>query len=252
VRESNATGNVTGYSYVGGLIGGNRDDPVIDSHATGDVRGYSHVGGLVGYNSGGTIENSSATGDIFYENEKYTSTSNKIKTPIDPSYFGGLVGYSNQGTINTSHASGDVIASRADKVGGLVGYNTAAEFHTVRQSHATGNVNGYRYVGGLIGQNSDDLIIDSSARGDVRGYSHVGGLVGYNHLGTIERCDAAGEVFHELLIVPGTLKTESLTDKRLRIVLQAFLTEKTVCIPLKIPFLERNGFSQALPVDLQV
>ncbi|APH38565.1 GLUG motif-containing protein [Methanohalophilus halophilus] len=212
VRESYATGNVTGYNYVGGLIGKNRDDPVIGSHATGDVRGYSHVGGLVGYNNGGIIENSSAAGDVRYEAQEYAPTSNEIKSPIDPSYFGGLIGYSNQGTINTSHASGDVIAPNTDRVGGLVGYNTAAEFHTVRQSNATGNVTGYRYVGGLIGQNSDDLITESSARGDVHGQTYVGGLVGYNHLGTIERCDAAGEVFQELLVVPGPLRTESLTD----------------------------------------
>jgi len=212
VRQSNATGNVTGYRNVGGLIGENRDDPVIDSHATGDVRGYSHVGGLVGYNNGGTIENSSATGDVCYEAQEYASTSNEIKSRINPSYFGGLVGYSNQGTINTSYASGDVIAPGAEKVGGLIGYNTAAEFHTVRQSHATGNVTGYRYVGGLIGENSDDLITKSYARGDVHGQTHVGGLVGYNNLGTIERCDATGEVFQELLVVPRPLKTESLTD----------------------------------------
>jgi PGF-pre-PGF domain-containing protein len=170
------------------------------------------VGGLVGNNNGGTIENSSAAGDVCYEAQEYAPTSNEIKVRINPSYFGGLVGYSNQGTINTSYASGDVIAPGAEKVGGLIGYNIAAEFHTVRQSHATGNVTGYRCVGGLIGENLDDLITESYARGDVRGYSHVGGLVGYNNLGTIERCDAGGEVFLELLVVPKSLRTESLTD----------------------------------------
>ena len=52
VRESFATGNVTGGDNTGGLVGQNRDDAIVDSYALGDVDGNDDVGCLVGNSTG--------------------------------------------------------------------------------------------------------------------------------------------------------------------------------------------------------
>jgi len=101
--------------YVGGLAGINATDHTItNSYATGEVSGGTNVGGLVGKNNGynygsgtinqGKIANSYATG-------KVTGVTN----------VGGLVG-ENLGDIKTSYAIGEV--STGTNVGGLVGNNT--------------------------------------------------------------------------------------------------------------------------------
>ncbi|NGO53481.1 filamentous hemagglutinin N-terminal domain-containing protein [Allomesorhizobium camelthorni] len=54
VKNSYATGDVSGDDYVGGLIGGN-SGTVKNTYAIGNVSGIGAVGGLVGYNDGGTV-----------------------------------------------------------------------------------------------------------------------------------------------------------------------------------------------------
>jgi hypothetical protein len=57
MSNSYSTGSVTGDLSIGGLVGENRGT-VSDSHSTGSVTGYSNVGGLVGWNEDGTVSNS--------------------------------------------------------------------------------------------------------------------------------------------------------------------------------------------------
>ena len=158
-------GEVTGHSYVGGLVGWN-SGTITNSYATGKVTGGTdlmkfYVGGLVGYNSGGTITNSYATGSV-----------------TGAKYVGGLVGY-NTGTITNSYSTGKVTGS--SNVGGLVGLN----YGTITNSYATGKVIGESFIGGLVGYNLGGTITNSYATGEVTGSSNVGGLVGYNSGGTI-------------------------------------------------------------------
>ena len=84
IRNSYATGEVTGTGYyVGGLVGRNRRT-IENSYATGTVRGEGAVGGLVGRNRR-TIENSYATGSVSGNSD-----------------VGGLIG-ANDGTITYSY-----------------------------------------------------------------------------------------------------------------------------------------------------
>ena len=103
VGNSYATGNVSGSSNVGGLVGEN-ESAISNGHASSSVSGTSNLGGLVGWNNAGTISNSYATGGV--------SGGNSI---------GGLVGYNNNGgKVDNTYAMGRVTGSSA--VGGLVGY----------------------------------------------------------------------------------------------------------------------------------
>ena len=151
---------VTGYFYVGGLVGGN-DGNVSNSYSTGSVTGYHGVGGLVG-GIGGTVINSYSTGNV-----------------IGHSNVGGLVGRIYYGaTLSDSHSTGTVTGDKW--VGGLVGdiYRS-----TVSNSYSTGNVIGDSHVGGLVGYNSHGNVRNSYSTGSVSGTTNVGGLVGNSNVG---------------------------------------------------------------------
>jgi hypothetical protein len=121
----NAT--VTGYEYVGGLVGLNAGT-VSNSYSSGSMTGIEIVGGLVGGNSG-TVSNSYSTGNV---------------SGID--IVGGLAGL-NSGTVSNSYSTGSVTGDV--KVGGLVGGNAG----TVSNSYSSGSVTGEIDVGGLVGVN---------------------------------------------------------------------------------------------------
>ncbi|MFA5374132.1 MAG: GLUG motif-containing protein, partial [Dehalococcoidia bacterium] len=168
--------NITGNSYVGGLMGYNVNGTVSNSYATGNVSGSSTVGGLVGYNYNGSVSNSYATGNV-----------------SGSSTVGGLVGYNYNGSVSNSYATGNV-SGTSDHVGGLIGYNGNSP---VSNSYATGNVNGSSYyVGGLIGYNGDSPVSNSYATGNVSGTNYyAGGLVGYNwNSGSVSNSYATGNV----------------------------------------------------------
>jgi len=107
VSNSYFSGNVTGYDYVGGLVGTNFGGTVNQSYSSGSVTGETgegaggRIGGLAG-NSTGTISNCYSTA---------SATGNQ--------YVGGLVGGISSGTVEASYATGNVTGE--DYVGGLVG-----------------------------------------------------------------------------------------------------------------------------------
>ncbi|WP_234972941.1 GLUG motif-containing protein [Paenibacillus vortex] len=63
ITFSYSTGDVSGVTYVGGLVGRN-DGKVSNSYATGTISGTSIIGGLVGDNEGGEIIRSYAAGAV--------------------------------------------------------------------------------------------------------------------------------------------------------------------------------------------
>jgi hypothetical protein len=194
INNSFATGGVSGYAQVGGLVGeqigissaSGNTTTIKNSHATGNVSSYgwngtgngASTGGLVGYSGGTDIVDSYATGNVTsYYNIPYTVASE------DEGYVGGLVGLFSEGTITGSYATGNVVITGSDlyAVGGLIGGVYGA---TVTDSFAYGSVTGYDYVGGLVGmlvsaENDNSTISNSAAYGDVSGVNDVGGIVGY-------------------------------------------------------------------------
>jgi hypothetical protein len=161
-----STGRVAGNDTVGGLVGNSNFGILSDSYSTANVKGYSVVGGLIGGNagtvSGGTVSNSYSSSNV---------TGNDA--------VGGLVGV-NEGTVSNSYSSSRVTGD--EHVGGLVGANYL--LGTVNNSYSTGSVTGDEYVGGLVGSNGDSGTVSNSySIASVTGKSHVGGLVGRNYFG---------------------------------------------------------------------
>ena len=88
IASSYATGSVSSYGAVGGLVGGAQGDvSIVDAYATGDVTGDTNVGGLIGYASWDGGE--SMTIDRTYAASRVTSTGDSI------SDIGGWIGYVN-------------------------------------------------------------------------------------------------------------------------------------------------------------
>jgi filamentous hemagglutinin family protein len=100
IRNSYATGNVSGAENVVGGLTGENWGLVENSYATGNISGAVMTGGLVGANTG-TIRNAYATGQV-----------------QGTEYVGGLAGY-NGSLIEYTYATGSV--SGVTSVGGLVG-----------------------------------------------------------------------------------------------------------------------------------
>ncbi|WKJ89492.1 filamentous hemagglutinin N-terminal domain-containing protein [Methylomonas montana] len=204
VKDSFATGNVSGGKMIGGLIGqiklnGSTQTPVniINVYATGNVTAnYSRtdivaegVGGLIGNADLGpnagilTMDRAYATGDV-------------VLGPgyIGTGYVGGLIGSlsAKAGTITNSYETGNVYAPNGTNVGGLIGYANAGRpggyTLNISGSHATGNVTGKQNVGGLVGQFRVALgsgpagtISNSWTSGTVTGSSGVGGVIGLSN-----------------------------------------------------------------------
>ncbi|GAB3034039.1 hypothetical protein GCM10025298_23760 [Natronobiforma cellulositropha] len=157
--------DVTGYVYVGSLVGSHNSGTISASYTTGNVTADQYVGGFVGaHGNGGTISASYATSDVTADG-----------------YVGGFAGTFHGGVIEESYATGTVDGS-SGRVGGLVGQFSLGSIET---SYATGDVNGPDRVGGLVGHHLGGTIETSYATGDVNGSDRVGGLVGDHWDGTV-------------------------------------------------------------------
>jgi probable HAF family extracellular repeat protein len=104
----------------------------------------NNVGSLVGYSWGGII-----TG-CFVHNGNITGGEG----------VGGLVGTNFAGSVTNCYSTGKVNGSNSlyGGVGGLLGSN----FGSIRMSYSTCTVTGDGLIGGLVGNNNDDAIINSS------------------------------------------------------------------------------------------
>jgi hypothetical protein len=203
--------NVTGNSYIGGLVGYNCGS-VSDCYTTGSVSGRTWVGGLVGFmvntgtltscyaigSAGGIDGNcSSAGGLVGYNGGGGVTSCYAVSSVSGNREVGGLVGRNNGGALTSCYAMGLVNGrniSDGQYAGGLVGDNSGS----LISCYATGSVSGYYFVGGLVGTNSSSnpgigSITSCYATGSVSGHTYVGGLTGDN-CGTLISCYATGSV----------------------------------------------------------
>ncbi len=160
---------MSGYGYIGSLVGYNYGGIITNCCSEEVVNGYSHVGGLIGRNAG-SITDCYSTGVV---NVSY-------------SYAGGVVG-SNGGSITGCHSSGMVSGDQF--VGGLAGTN----YGSMTDCYSGGTVIGDQLVGGLSGLN-DGIITNCHSTGAVSGNGEVGGLCGSLYFSSITSCYSSGSV----------------------------------------------------------
>ena len=102
----------------------------------------------------------------------------------------GLFGETNGVTIKNINLAGVNIDGYM-WVGGLVGTATNTN---IANSHVTGEVKGTSYVGGLVGLSANSTITNSYAAAEVSGNGYVGGMAGNMFMGTIRDSSATGTV----------------------------------------------------------
>jgi hypothetical protein len=169
--------NITGESFVGGLVGKMENGTISNSKVEGTVSGNWNIGGLVGEST-----------DMSIIQNCYSN----VSAHCNNRNAGGLVGTHVWGSvIRNSYATGAVTGGGS--LGGLVGdhYNCS-----INSCYATGNISGSDLLGGLVGNNSGgSSIINSYSTGTVQGFTKVGGLVGWS-IGnsTITNSYAIGQV----------------------------------------------------------
>jgi len=196
ITNSYAIGDVSGsdLSWVGGLVGSAQGTTTIsNSYSIGDVSGRSSVGGLVGYAFGTTtgtttISNSYSIGDVF------------VSGSGSSAYSGGLVGdVGGTVTIASSYVIGDVFASTSASgssaySGGLVGGVRKTGTVTIASSYVIGDV----FVSGSSGACSGSLlgyvegtvtIASSYVIGDVFASASASGSYAYS--GTRNGCQSS-------------------------------------------------------------
>ena len=175
VQNLSVSGSVSGYWYVGGVVGYNGGS-VENCYNTGAVSGSGlYVGGVVGDNRD-TVENC-------YNIGKVSGTG-----------VGGVVGWNFGGTVKNCYNIGEV--SGPDSVGGVVGENRGGS--TVENCYNTSKVSGIRIVDGVVGWNDSGTVKNCYNTGKVSGPdsgsgNSVGGVVGLNS-GPVKNCYNTGTV----------------------------------------------------------
>jgi len=149
---------------------------ITDSSFTeGEANGIYGIGALAGVASNSTV------GDIT------SSNLTVITADSSPNYMGGLVGIMiGASVLEKSNFDGVVTnyTGLQNNTGGLVG--TMVDSGEVRNSYATGQVNGRNYLGGLIGVMADTSQLKKSYAANtlVSTGNDIGGLVGQLNAGS--------------------------------------------------------------------
>lgn len=183
--------SVSGHSDIGGLVGGINGGIISDCWSAGYVVGTQWVGGLVGRNLADLLSCSSSSritgvtrvGGLAGRNSGDISGCEFTGKVSGGSIVGGLSGI-NYGNLFGSYSGGEV-ESGGGKVGGLAGSNS--EDYVISDCYSVGEVSGYMYVGGLVGENRG-MLSDCYSAADVNGVRSIGGLVGHNYLGSVANC----------------------------------------------------------------
>ena len=155
--------NVTGDSYTGILVGKAENSQISNVYTSGTVTSNGNqIGGLTGELKNSTATNVYSTADV-KGNEN----------------IGGLIGDSGGSIVEKAFATGKVTATEG-QVGGLIG--AMENGGTVKNSYATGDVNGAKFVGGFVGyvaKASITYTFDTVySTGRANGSEYVGGFVG--------------------------------------------------------------------------
>lgn len=211
VANCSASGDVSGRSVVGGLIGDSfttdaADVYITDSFSTGNATGMTVPCKNVPYLGGGTTggfigwvsQSSSGTPGLTHISNCYSTGDATVE---NGTAAGGFVGEYANGVISNCYATGDVYAKGYTYDNGTVAYGYAGGFAgkmaagTIENSFVSNTVSTFSEAGGFIGQMTGGSISKCYAVTNTTAFdSYAGGFVGNLRRGTIEESYAAGDV----------------------------------------------------------
>ena len=175
IKNVTVQGNVTGFyeegnsqsgQYVGLVLGvGTSGVKLENCESRGSVTGYKYVGGIVGLvpSSGGTITMCTNRATV----KNYSGQSGK--------YFGGIVGSGCGLSLCANYAD---ITTESNNVGGLAGVlSTDSNRKGMNNCMNVGNVKGKQNVGGLVGNCCAANNVNNYSSGRVEATSQYAGLL---------------------------------------------------------------------------
>lgn len=149
--------------------------------------------GLFGYVEGSSSKHSVIQNLTVQGNVTLTSSQS-----VSTAYSGGVIGYANYADITNVHSEVNVTVKRVggnwNNLGGLVGY---ANYSTIKDCSNSGDVTGYRNVGGIAGTlYGNSSVINCTNSGNVTGAdSCVAGIAGNVSNGcAITACSNSGSI----------------------------------------------------------
>lgn len=175
-----------GNEYTGGILGEGYYGTVSDATFSGSVTGYYYVGGIVGYGDSVSINNSAVTEDGLVQAEFGTDTWE----------IGGIAGHFEDGGINNVSFAGEIDANQdtdteIGEAGGIVGYfkyasvsNATVEADAVLGFSGDGD-SSYE-IGGIVGYGYEAAVSSSTNNAYIEVYDaeYVGGIIGFATDGT--------------------------------------------------------------------
>lgn len=225
-------GNISGESEVGGIIGENINQSILNNEGKprltisnkGNVRATNGGAAGIFYDNQGVINNvdlinegtvtggtakDSVTGGLFGKNSGKVTNSILTNSGIvtGGGTVGGLIG-DNSGSASGSVFTNDGIVEGEDKVGGLFGINSGSFNTSSLINTVNAQVTGKQEVGGLIGKNTGEI---EGGRDEADSYykyqiynngtitvtgkgENIGGLIGYNTTETINGVEQTGSL----------------------------------------------------------
>ena len=155
-------------------------------------------GGVVGINYGnGTIKDCTNSSNLYVENG--------LDDETYEIFLGGIVAIINEGEVIKNCVNYGTITATANgseyiAVGGIIGGNNREDIVEITNCHNKGNIIVQSItpaVGGVVGLGACNQISDCTNTGNITvdaNYEAVGGIVGVSRESTIERCYNAGDI----------------------------------------------------------
>lgn len=178
-QNVHVTGDVTGFSYVGGITGKGEDIDMLDVSYSGTVTGYSsYVGGISG------SVNSSSLSTVLAKAKNATVNANIVSGPGGSgNSYGGAFGIVNNGIFENIMVTGTVDVEAQTRVGGafgsLNGNSAFAVNDTMSASHP------------FYAKNITANVDISNSNGD------VGGIAGYTGYMNLSNINYSGTISHD-------------------------------------------------------
>ncbi len=172
MENCRVSGYVSGYDYVGGIIGWAANATITDCSADCEVSANDSVGGLAGFALNSDINGCSTTCTV---------------TGVDN--IGGLIGYEIDSVFDKCVTDAQVNGS--NRGGGMIGYDDNGLF---TDCSSTSTVDCETCSGGLFGDARSSDIINCYCLSQVEGGTSIGGMVGYCSNASVEFCHSDGSV----------------------------------------------------------
>jgi uncharacterized repeat protein (TIGR02543 family) len=174
ISNCSATGNISGYDEIGGIVG-NGDGNIEQCSSSGEISGVTMVGGITGAIGGGNINGCTFTGEVTGEEAK----------------IGGIVGMMYSASVSNSSSTGTV--SGNNHIGGIAG---STENSQISNCQSTAQITGTTSVGGIVGYyfftGIENAFDGCTFSGTIEGSNNIGGIAG--HMGTVSKSEAKLEV----------------------------------------------------------